>query len=113
MIHDEYCSYWIFGWQSSNCFYESGNKENLHFGSALFKKNLLGWKLVSSSTGELSHGYKLDWGFSNLKFSFSDYTDLIGGKVLDPQIEEVNVKTNGEDLIGSTITGFSSNGKII
>ncbi|ATP40812.1 hypothetical protein CSE16_12580 [Solibacillus sp. R5-41] len=118
-------------------FYEWGNQENLYFGSALFKKNLLGWKLVSSSTGELSHGYKLDWGFSNLEFHFSDYTDLIRGKILDPQIEEVNVKTNGgnefkaklieynndeklwflvtngEELIGSTITGLSSDGKII
>lgn len=118
-------------------FYEWGNQENLHFGSALFKKNLLGWKLVRSSTGELSHGHKLDWGFSNLGSNFSDYTDLIRGKLLDPQIEEVNVKTkggnefkaklieynndekfwflvtNGEDLIDSTISGLSSEGKII
>ena len=118
-------------------FYEWGNQENLHFGSVLFKKNLLGWKLVSSSTGELSHGYKLDWVFSNLESHFTDYTDLIRGKILDPQIEEVNVKTNGgnefkaklieynndekfwflvtngEDLIGSTISGLSSDGKII
>ena len=70
-------------------FYEWGNQENLHFGSALFKKNLLGWKLVSSSTGELSHGYKLDWGFSNLESSLSDYmepseeTGYMGGFV-DP-----------------------------
>lgn len=119
-------------------FYEWGNQENLNFGSALFKKKLFGWKLVgNSSTVLLSHGYKLDWGFLNLKFHFSNYTDLIRGKILDPQIEEVNVKTNGgneykaklveynnvekfwflvtngEDLIGSTITGLSSDGKII
>lgn len=118
-------------------FYEWGNQENLHFGNALFKKNLLEWKLVSSSTGELSHGNKLDWGFSNLEPYFSDYTDLITGKILDLQIEEVNVKTkggnefkaklieynndekfwflitNGEDLIGSTITGLSSDGEVI
>ncbi|MFJ7408252.1 MULTISPECIES: hypothetical protein [unclassified Lysinibacillus] len=119
-------------------FYEWGNQENLNFGSALFKKKLLGWKLVSSSSAELlSHGYKLDWGYLNLKFHFSNYTDLIRGKILDPQIEEVNITTNngnkykaklieynnvekfwflvtnGEDLIGSTITGLSSDGKII
>lgn len=118
-------------------FYEWGRQENLHFGSALFKKNLLGWENVGSSTGELSHGYKLDWGFSNLESRFSNYTDLIRGKILDPQIEEVHVKTsdgnefnanlielnngekfwflvtNGEELIGSTITGLSSEGKII
>ena len=41
-------------------FYERDNQENLGFGSALFKKNLLGWKLVSSISGDLSHGYKLD-----------------------------------------------------
>jgi len=118
-------------------FYERGNQENLGFGSALFKKNLLGWKLVSSISGDLSHGYKLDWTFSNLEFHFSDYTDLIRGKILDPQIVEVNIKTtsgneftaniieynndekfwflvtNGEDLLGATITGLSSDGKVI
>lgn len=118
-------------------FYEWGNHQNLHFGSALFKKNLFGWKLVTSSTGELSHGYKLDWGFSNLEFSFYGYTDLIRGKILDPQIEDVKIETDGgnefkaniikygddqkfwflvtdgENLIGSTITGLSSDGKII
>lgn len=118
-------------------FYEWGNQENLSFGSALFKKNLLGWKLVSSVSSDLSHGYKLDWSFSNLAFHFSDYTDLIRGKILDPQIEEVNIKTtggneftaniieynndekfwflvtNGEDLLGATITGLSSDGQII
>ena len=118
-------------------FYEWGNQENLHFGSGLFKKTLLGWKLVSSSSSSLTHGYKLDWGFSNLEYHLSDYTDLIRGKILDPQIVEVTVKTNGgnefkaklieynndnkfwflvtkgEDLIGSTITGLSSDGKII
>ena len=118
-------------------FYEWGNHQNLHFGSALFKKNLFGWNLVNSSTGSLSHGYKLDWSFSNLESHFYGYTDLIRGKILDPQIEEVNIKTDGgndfkaniieygddqklwflvtdgEELIGSTITGLSADGKII
>lgn len=118
-------------------FYEWGNHENQHFGSALFKKKLLGWEFVSDSTGALAHGYKLDWGFSNLEHYFSDYTDLIRGKILDPEIKEVSIKTkdgnlfkanlieynndekfwflvsDGEDLVGSTITGLSSNGKII
>ena len=118
-------------------FYEQGNQENIGFGSALFKKNLLGWKLITSNSGDLSHGYKLDWAFSNLAFHFSDYTDLIRGKILDPQIQEVNIKTTsgneftaniieynndekfwflvtkGEDLLGATITGLSSDGKVI
>lgn len=118
-------------------FYEWGNHHNLNFGSALFKKNLFGWKYVSGSSGTLSHGYKLDWGFSNLTFHFANYTDLIRGKILDPNIEEVSIKTkdgtefkaniikynnynkfwflvtNGEDLVGSTITGLSSDGKTI
>ncbi|WP_246941967.1 hypothetical protein [Bacillus pinisoli] len=118
-------------------FYEWGHQENLYFGSALFKKRLFGWTLVSSSQGGLAHEYKLDWGFSNLEFHFTAYTGLIRGKILDSRIEEVNVKTkvgtelkariveynndekfwflvaNGTDLLGSTITGFSSDGKII
>ncbi|QFF99276.1 hypothetical protein PB01_10810 [Psychrobacillus glaciei] len=118
-------------------FYEWGNHQDLFFGSALFKKNLFGWKLVTSFAGGLSHEHKLDWGISNLESSFYGYTDLIRGKILDPQIEEVNIKTDGgnefkaniieygddqkfwflvtdgEDLIGTTITGLSSDGKII
>lgn len=118
-------------------FYERGNEENLYFGSALFTKNLLGWKLVNSSTALLSREYKLDWSFSDLASHFSDYTDLISGKILDAQIEEVTVQTksgteftanlikynddekfwflvtNGEDLLGATITGLSSDGEII
>lgn len=118
-------------------FYDGGNSEIPSFGSALFKKNLFGWKLTDSNVGELSHGSKLDWGFSNLAFRFNGYTDLIRGKILDPKIEEVNIKTasenefkaniieygdgqklwflvsNGEDLLGSTITGLSSEGKLL
>jgi hypothetical protein len=94
-------------------------------------------EFVSGSNGALAHGYKLDWGFSVLEHYFSDYTDLIRGKILDPEIEEVSIKTkdgnlfkanlieynndekfwflvsDGEDLVGSTITGLSSDGKII
>ncbi|GAE33669.1 hypothetical protein [Halalkalibacter akibai] len=118
-------------------FYEWGAHDNLHFGSAIFKKNLLGWKFVHGSTGTLDHGYKLDWGFSNLEFELSGYTDLIRGKILDPRIVEVTVQTTngnefkanvidynkdekfwflvsgGEDLLGSTITGMSSDGEMI
>ncbi|WP_391122560.1 hypothetical protein [Psychrobacillus sp. L3] len=118
-------------------FYEGGNQQDLYFGSALFKKNLFGWKLVNSFASGLTHEHKLDWGFSNLESSFYGYTDLIRGKILEPQIEEVNIKTDGgnefkaniieygddqkfwflvtdgEDLIGSTIIGLSSDGKII
>lgn len=49
-------------------FYEWHNKGKKYFGGVFFKKNLLGWKLVGSSSGELSHENKLDWGFSNLEF---------------------------------------------
>lgn len=118
-------------------FYEWGNHQNKHFGSAFFKKNLFGWGFVGGGTGALSSGYKLDWGFSNLESRFSDYTDLIRGKILDPQIEEVIIKTDsgkefkaniieysnnqkfwflvtdGEALLGSTISGLSFDGKII
>lgn len=118
-------------------FYESGTDENLYFGSAIFKKNLLGWRFVSGASGSLAHGHKLDWGFSNLEPHLSDYTDLIRGKILDSDIVEVRVTTaeqelftaniveynngekfwflvsDGEDHTTSTITGLSSDGKII
>ncbi|MGD6969430.1 hypothetical protein ACQCVP_23910 [Rossellomorea vietnamensis] len=118
-------------------FYEWDSQGRLHFGSAFLKKNLFGWELVGSSAGQLSGEYTIDWGFSSLESRFSGYTDLIRGKILDPQIEEVSVKTNagnvykanlieydkdekfwflvskGENLEGSTITGLSSEGEKI
>lgn len=76
-------------------------------GSALFKKDLFGWKLVSSSSGELSNEYKLGWGFSNLVSHFSDYTDLISGKIL----EEVNVKPKGGNEFKAEIVNYNNDEK--
>ncbi|WP_158738008.1 hypothetical protein [Alteribacillus sp. YIM 98480] len=118
-------------------FYEWGHTNQQYFGSALLKKNLFGWKFVSGSSGQLTYENKLDWGFSNIAPYFSDYTDLLKGKILNPSIEKVRVETksgneytaniveyyngekfwffitDGEELLDSTITGLSSDGEII
>ncbi|WP_078546782.1 hypothetical protein [Litchfieldia alkalitelluris] len=118
-------------------FYEWGPTDQVYFGEATLKKGLFGWEFLSGATGQVSMEHKLDWGFSNLAMDFSNYTDLIRGKILDPEIVEVKILTkkdneynasivekhnnerfwflitNGEDLLGSTITGLSSKGEII
>lgn len=115
--------------------YRSTNLE--YFGNARLKKNILGWKLVSSSSGQSPDDLKLGWHFSNLKYDFTKYTDLLSGEILDAEIKDVIVLTknnkeyyaeiieynngerfwclvtDGEELPGSTVSGFTSNGKVM
>jgi hypothetical protein len=107
------------------------------FGNVRLRKNIFGWKLGSSSRGQIPEDYKLDWAFSNITDDFSKYTDLISGKILDPNIKKVDIvsengktyraeiieysngeslwflMTKGEKLLGATITTLSSSGEII
>ncbi len=119
-------------------FYEWGHPNEVSFGEVIVKKGLFGWKFIGGGSSQISDEYKLDWSFLNLELtSFSNYTDLISGKILDSAIQEVRIQTkteneydakiihynnlerfwflitDGEDLLGSTITGLSSDGKII
>ncbi len=73
-------------------FYES--LDDMYFGSAILKKGLFGWKSLSSSAGLIYDEDKLNWSFSNLVYlNFSNYTDLIRGKILDSEIAEVRIMT--------------------
>lgn len=119
-------------------FYESTPTGEVFFGSAIFKKGILGWESLGSFSSQIPKDKKLDWGFSNVKQDgFGDYTDLIRGKILVPEIETVKIVTNegneyeakiieynnserfwfliskGEELLGATILGISKDGKII
>lgn len=118
-------------------FYESSAGGIESFGNARFKKTLFGWRLVGAVSGQNPEGYKLSWSFSNLTFDFSGYTDLISGKIFDAGIKEVRIVTKngveysaeiiehnnnekywfliseGEELLGATITALSQDGEII
>lgn len=118
-------------------FYEEGSDDSRKFGSAQFRKGLFGWEFAGGGTGVYPKGVKLSWGFSNLEKSFPDYTDLIRGKVLDPNIEAIHVTTeegeefeaqvidyssneklwflvtDGENLIGSTIVATTADGQVV
>lgn len=118
-------------------FYEHVSANIEYFGNVRLKKNLFGWKLGNSSSSQTPDNYKLGWQFSNLKYDFSEYTDLISGKILDSEIKDVIVVTknkneyhaevikynngqsfwylitDGEELPGCTVSGISSEGKII
>lgn len=119
-------------------FYESVPTGELYFGTAIFKKGILGWESLGSFSSEIPKDKKLDWGYSNLKQNeFADYTDFIRGKILSPEIEKVKVVTKegneyeakiieynnserfwfliskGEELLGASIQGISKEGKVI
>lgn len=119
-------------------FYESVPTGELYFGTAIFKKGILGWESLGSFSSQIPKDKELDWGFSGLKeVGFGDYTDLVRGKILSPEIEKVKVVTKegneyeakiieynnserfwfliskGEELLGATILGISKDGKII
>lgn len=118
-------------------FYEHFNANIEYFGNARLKKNIFGWKLVSSSSGQTPENRKIGWHYSNLTFDFPIYTDLLYGKIFDSEIKDVliitknnkeyhakiieynngkrfwHLITDGEELPGSTVTGVSVDGKII
>lgn len=118
-------------------FYESSSVGIESFGNARFKKNIFGWRLVGASSGQHPEGNTLSWSFSDLTFDFSGYTDLISGKIFDADIQEVRIVTQnkveyraeiieyrngekywfliteGEELLNSTITANSQEGKVI
>ncbi|MBT2663195.1 hypothetical protein [Bacillus sp. ISL-45] len=119
-------------------FYETVPTGELYFGTAIFKKGILGWESVGSFSSQIPKDKKLDWGYSGVKQDgFGDFTDLIRGKILSPEIEKVKVVTKegneyeariieynnserfwfliskGEELLGATILGISKDGKIL
>lgn len=119
-------------------FYESVPTGELYFGTAIFKKGILGWEALGSYSSQITKDRKLDWGYSNLEQNeFAGYTDFIRGKILSPEIEKVKVVTKegndyeakiieynnserlwfliskGEELLGASILGISKEGKVI
>ncbi|GIP29119.1 hypothetical protein J23TS9_42490 [Paenibacillus sp. J23TS9] len=118
-------------------FYEWGTAPEDYFGIAILMKDLFGWHFKSGSTSASPKEYKIGWSFSDLKRDFSNYTDILYGKILDAEIVDVLIKTNdgkqysakiiddkngerfwfliteGVKLTGSTITACSQNGKTI
>ncbi|OPA73287.1 hypothetical protein BVG16_29195 [Paenibacillus selenitireducens] len=118
-------------------FYEWGTAPEDYFGIINLKKDLFGWHLMNGSTSATPKEYKIGWSFSDLKRDFSNYTDILYGKIFDAEIVDVLVNTdngkqysakiiddnNGEKfwflitdgvkLTGSTITARSQDGKII
>ncbi|WP_274654721.1 hypothetical protein [Paenibacillus humicola] len=121
-------------------FYEwgQGTASGEYFGIAVLAKNLFGgWHFRSGATSVTPDDYKLGWSFQDLKREFSDYTDMIYGKILDADIKSVLVTTkqgkqysakimeydygerfwflitDGVDLVDATIKGLSINGETI
>ncbi|WP_218244233.1 hypothetical protein, partial [Pseudomonas sp. 2995-3] len=90
----------------------------------------------SWSSGPISED-QLNWSFSNLeRRNFSDYTDIIDGVILNPEITEVRITstndnvysaeiieyeggrfwflvTDGDDVSGATVTALDEEGEIV
>ena len=116
--------------------YEWGNGEESSFGNVLLEKNLFGWEIVQGGSLYLLEDSKLNWGHLDLSHNLSGYTELLSGKLTDPEIKSVQVNmvngekhqatvinyndkrfwfliTGGEEPFGTTVTGLSSDGRII
>lgn len=120
-------------------FYKS-EMNGAHFGHALVKKNIFGWKFMgagSSDYGAYPSEMKLGWSWQNLEHEKGiNYTDLAQGKVLDDDIKEVKLMTEdgkeysaeiihyggedfwylfseNKDLVTATTIGLSETGEVI
>jgi hypothetical protein len=117
-------------------FYDWGHGEDSSFGNIILEKNFLGWEIVRGGSLYLLEDSKLNWGHLELRDYLSSYTDLLRGKITDPEIEKVQVitkdgkeyqvkviKYNNEDkfwfliadgeLLDATVTGLSFDGNVI
>lgn len=117
-------------------FYEWG-QEPRYFGHALMKKRLLGWEYYGGTTSQIIPEMNFGLTFSNLEFSSSTYTDLLSGAIGQPEIAMIEVETpsgntydaeiidydtgerfwflltDGENTLGSTVTGLTEDYEII
>lgn len=116
-------------------FYEWGHGEYSSFGNVILEKTFLGWDIVRGGSLYLLEDSKLNWGHLELD-NLTSYTDLLRGKITDPEIEKIQVITKdgneykarvikynnderfwfliaNEDLLNATVTGFSFEGDVI
>ncbi|MFT4412228.1 hypothetical protein ACLM5H_00075 [Fredinandcohnia humi] len=89
-------------------FYESTFGDIEVFGNVRLKKNIFGWRMLSSGSSQTPQKYKLGWHFSNLAFDFHTYTDLIFGKIYDSNIEEVVIVTKNHKKYHAEIIEYGS-----
>jgi hypothetical protein len=118
-------------------FYDWGRGEDASFGNVILVNTLLGWEIVRGGSLYLLEDSELNWGHLDLSDYLSSYTGLLRGKITDREIEKVQVITkdgqklqarvikyntddrfwflisNGEQLLGATVTGLSSDGEVI
>ncbi|MCM3745120.1 hypothetical protein M3193_13350 [Sporosarcina luteola] len=117
-------------------FYEWGHGEDSSFGNVILEKSFLGWKIVRGGSLYLLEDSKLNWGHLELRDDSTSYTDLLRGKITDPEIEKVQVitkdgnqyqakviKYNNKDrfwfliadreLLDATLIGLSLDGNVI
>lgn len=117
-------------------FYE-WEDETRYFGQALMRKGVLGWTFNGGSTSQVDPEIIFSLSFSNLEYDSSTHTDLISGIIGHPDIETMKVETDsghtyeatiieydtterlwflltdGDNTMGSTVTGLSENGEVI
>lgn len=93
-------------------FYEWDSAGQRHFGRAFLKKSIFGWTYSGASSSYLSDNHSFSWSFSNLAYHFSGYTGVLSGKILDPDIEEIQIVTPDGNNYSATIIEYSPNQKL-
>ncbi|SFD54907.1 hypothetical protein SAMN05216378_0407 [Paenibacillus catalpae] len=74
-------------------FYEWINTGEEYFGMARVKKNLFGWHFVGGSTSAESKYHKFGWSYSDLEGATLNYKGIYYGKIFDPEIERMTLKS--------------------
>ncbi|MBU9723560.1 MULTISPECIES: hypothetical protein [Bacillaceae] len=89
-------------------FYEWGAGTLRSFENVTYKKGVFGWKANGGTGGQIVVDDKLGWSFSNLEHqNFSQYTDLISGVIMSPDIVEVRVTSINENVYTADIVEFN------
>ncbi|MBP3950223.1 hypothetical protein [Bacillus suaedae] len=119
-------------------FFERGPTDDRFFVTGVFRKGFWGWEHLGGQASPINMDHKLDLSFSGFSTNFSGYPEVVSGKIIDSEIDEVRVVTragneseatiieydknekcwfligsNEEELLELTVTGLSSDGEVI
>ncbi|WP_336772849.1 hypothetical protein [Paenibacillus sp. MMO-58] len=87
------------GKKNAIVFYDWGTNPQ-YFGIARLKKNIFGWHLTGGSTSAEPKEHKFGWSFNGLKGDVPHYAGMYSGKIYDPQIASMWIKSrsSGKEL---------------
>ncbi|WP_127497179.1 hypothetical protein [Paenibacillus glycanilyticus] len=80
------------GKKNAIAFYEWGTNPQ-YFGIARLKKTIFGWHFTGGSTSAEPKEHKFGWSFYGLKGDVPNYAGMYSGKIYDPEIASMWMKS--------------------